>query len=135
MNRLALALSVLLGVMTSPAFASILPTNNVTIATNFEMKTKKTTINTSGTMIVDPSKAQWITLVPPKDGVALLGRVAKLEGKTATMEFMVIDTNQTEALKSNAKIVARLGEQAQIAQGPTESEPTLKIAVTVEKTR
>lgn len=130
MKFLALALCI----TASSAFASILPTKNVTIATNFEMKTAKTTINTSGTMIVDPTKPQWITLVPPKDGVALLGRVAKLVGKVATMEFMVVDTNQTEAMTSNAKIVAKLGQQAQISQGPTDSDPTLKIAVTVEKT-
>ena len=73
---------------------------------------------------------------PPRDGVALLGRVAKLEGKIATMEFMVVDTNnKKEALQSNATVITKLGQQGMIAQGAEGQEPTMKIAVTVEKTR
>jgi hypothetical protein len=131
----AFAVALLSVIVSTTGFASILPTKNVTIATNFMLKTAKSTIDTSGTMIIDPTKPRWVTLVPPKDGIALLGRVAKLEGKIATLEFMVVDTNKTEALQSNSSIVTELGKQAQIAQGPTADEPTMKIAVTVEKTR
>lgn len=131
----ALGIALLTIMVSGTALASIVPTKNVTIATNFQLKTAKSTIDSTGTLIVDPTKPQWVTLVPPKEGVALLGRVAKLEGKIATMEFMVIDTNQTEAMKSNSRIVAKLGQQAVIEQGPTKDDPTLKIAVTVEKTR
>ncbi len=133
--KLALGSLALTLVTSNAAFASILPTKNVTIATNFQLKTAKSTIDTSGTMIIDPTKPQWVTLVPPKEGVALLGRIAKLKGKIATLEFMVVDTNKTEALQSSATIVTALGKQAEISQGPTPDEPTMKIAVTVEKTR
>jgi hypothetical protein len=54
------------------------------------------------------------SLTEPKGGVALLGRMVEADAKSLHMEYMVVDTNQKNAITSTPAIVALLKEPASV---------------------
>jgi hypothetical protein len=84
------------------------------LKTAFEYQTGEKTTKTENTSVLDANYKGWTTLVPPKDGVTLLGKLIENENKTVQVEYMVIDTNRPNALVSTPSVIARPGEAAHI---------------------
>ncbi len=84
------------------------------LKTAFEYQTADKITKAETTQMLDSNYKGWTTLIPPKDGVTLLGKLAEGENKTINVEYMVIDTNRPNALVSSPSVVARIGESARI---------------------
>jgi hypothetical protein len=84
------------------------------LKTAFEYQTADKTTKTETTSMLDSSYKGWTTLVPPKDGVTLLGKLAEGENKTLNVEYMVIDTNRQNTIVSTSSVIAKIGESAKI---------------------
>jgi len=94
------------------------------IKTAFEYQAKKTTFKSEATFILDEKNKAWTTLIPPKDGIALLGRLIGSDARSIHMEYIVVNTNQKNAVISTPGINANLGETASIEIG-TDSDKVI----------
>lgn len=83
------------------------------ITTSFEYQIANKTTKSESTIILDMENPQrWNTLVPPRNGVSLLGKLVAIEGDSLTMEYLVVDANRGDAIISSPSIVATVGKEA-----------------------
>jgi type II secretory pathway component GspD/PulD (secretin) len=92
------------------------------IKTEFNYQGKNKGAKSESSFVLDSSNKSWTTLATPKDGIALLGRVASNDTKFLEMEYIVVDTNEKNAVISTPAIRAKLGEVARIKVGSSELE-------------
>lgn len=98
------------------------------VKTVFEYQDKNKTSKSESSFIIDAKNNAWTTLTEPKDGIALLGRVATSDSDSLRMEYIVVDTNQKNAVISTPAIYAVLGEPAKIEVGESDGK---KVSVSI----
>jgi hypothetical protein len=108
---LALIATTLLGTVSFAATTSI---RGITVKTTFQYQNKNKSAATESTLVVDPDSKTWMTVAPPKDGIALLARIAESDSKTVQLEYIVVDTQQANAVVSAPQLKVNLGEAAKI---------------------
>src|SRR4051812_20843169 len=84
------------------------------LKTAFEYQSLGLTQKSETTSVLDANNKGWTTLVPPKDGVTLLGRLTQGENKTVDVEYMVIDTKKLNPLVSTSSVKAKFGQAAKL---------------------
>ena len=100
------------------------------IKTVFDYQAKEKTSKSEATLILDAKNKTWTTLLPPKNGIALLGRLAESDSKSIQMEYIVVDTNQNNAVISTPRITALLGETASIELGTSGEKVMVSLLAT-----
>lgn len=63
----------------------------------------------------DSKDKTWKTITNDKSGVILLAKVVEENAKTVSMEYLILDSKNQNAVLATPKIVAKLGEKARIA--------------------
>jgi hypothetical protein len=104
------------------------------VKTAFEYQAKNKTSKSESTFILDAKNKGWTTLTEPKDGIALLGRVTSSDAKSLQMEYIVVDTNQKNAVISTPAIQALLGKAANIEVGQPNGEK-VRVSLLAEPTK
>jgi hypothetical protein len=100
------------------------------LKTAFEYQSGDKTTKTESASVLDANYKGWTTLVPPKDGVTLLGKLVENENKTIQVEYMVIDTNRPNALVSSPSVVAKVGESATIESQDNRGRVSVQMVAT-----
>lgn len=103
------------------------------IQTTFEYQAKNRISKSDSTFILDAKNRAWTALTEPNDGVALLGRVTSSDSKSLQMEYLVVDTNQKNAVISTPAIHTLLGEAAKIEVGQSNGD-TIRVSLIAEST-
>ncbi len=75
----------------------------------------------------------WTTLIEPKNGVAVLGRVVKADKKSLHIEYLVVDTTKSNAVISTPEIITNFGEKAEITMG-SDADP-VKVVISLLATQ
>src|SRR5436190_2211515 len=85
------------------------------LKTSFEYANGARTVKSETTIVIDDKNMTWMTLSPPKNGLALIGRVVGHHAKRIDIEYVVVDTeNPTSAVIVSPTIKAIIGEKANL---------------------
>jgi hypothetical protein len=84
------------------------------IKTSFEYNANGHHDKTDSSIAINDKNNAWMTLSPPKGGVTLLGRVAKMTAKIVELEYIVIDTNLKNPIVVTPGIKAVIGQKANL---------------------
>lgn len=84
-------------------------------------------IKSNREFILPQNNKSWNTLVDPKNGVAVLGRMVKADQKSIHLEYMIVDTKKPNAIISTPSIGALLGENAEISTKGDTEQFTIKL--------
>ncbi|MBI1862416.1 MAG: hypothetical protein HYR96_16000 [Deltaproteobacteria bacterium] len=88
--------------------------NGFLIKTVLSYTSSSGVIESEREFILPKNNTSWNTLVDPKNGVALIGRLVKSDKKSIHIEYMILDTKKANAIISTPSIAALLGESAEI---------------------
>lgn len=123
MRRFAFAASLVLATLALHAQAASETRNGLLIKTSFTYESEGKSSKSESSFILDEQNKAWTNLVPPKNGVALLGRMVSKSAGNLHMEYIVVDTTKGNSVISTPAIVAMLGEPAEVGMtapnGPT----------------
>lgn len=103
------------------------------IESSFEYRTPKSETKSGHTMLRSADDKSWTAAVPPREGIALLGRITSVEGKNVAIEYMLVDTNNPNGVVYHQKFLVPFGERAEVTVGKIKNEPELRIAVLVKQ--
>ena len=81
-------------------------------------------------LILSNKNRSWNTLVNAKDGIALLGKILRSDHKSIQVEYLLVDTNQANAVITTPSIMALLGEKTEISAKSDVLEFTVKLLAT-----
>jgi hypothetical protein len=108
--------------------------NGFKIESEFTYESSLKKMKSKSEFILAANHKAWTTLAQPKDGVALLGRVTSSDKKSISLEYIVVDTSQANAVISTPAIIARLGEKAQIEVGSNDSKEKVVVSLLATRT-
>jgi hypothetical protein len=113
-------------IITQSTFASV-SDSKLSVQTFFSFKGEGRNMMANTENQIPTQSEEWTELVPEKNGVMVLGKVAGRTNDTVTLDMMVIDTNKdpSEGI-SRPQVQAKIGEKAEIG---IEGEDNFKIAV------
>ena len=100
------------------------------IDTTFAYHSKVQNFKTSGSFVLVENYKGWTTLIPPKEGIALLGKVANRRADTVELEYIVIDTSKNFAVISTPGIVTRLDSKAEMTVAGDNEEIQVSLLAT-----
>lgn len=108
--------------------------NGFKVETTFDYHNSGKEIKSQSTFILAKENKTWTTLIEPKSGVALLGRVVKSDKKSLHFEYIVVDTTKNNAVISTPAIIANLGEKAEITVGSNAEQDKVAISLLATET-
>ncbi len=109
------------------SMATINASKGFKIETQFEYSNNDKSMTSKGEFILAENNKSWTTLTEPKNGVALLGRVAKSDKTGLRFEYIVVDTTKNNAVISTPMIITKMGQKAEV----TMSTETEKIVISL----
>lgn len=102
------------------------------IKSDFAFTTSGKEIKSQSEFIMSEDNKIWTSLVEPKNGVALLGRIVKTDKDAIHMEYIVVDITRPNVVISTPSIIARLGEKAEMSVNGNSEE--VKVGLLAKKT-
>ena len=107
MKLLILALTIC---FSSSVFAS-------TLSFDYELNFKEGAVKFDSVkkLSFDSKDRTWKTIANDKSGIMLLGKVVDENAKTVSMEYLILDSKNQNAVLAMPKVVANIGEKASIA--------------------
>jgi hypothetical protein len=94
--------------------------NGFSIESSLTYKSDNKTVTTSDELILPIDSRHWVSLISPKDGVSVLGKLVTSTPTTVHIEYIVLDNSKKpNNIISTPSIVSKLGEKAEIKiEGP-----------------
>lgn len=95
-----------------PAEDSATLEKGVILKTSFEYKTNENSVKTEKRVFLADRESKWVNLSHPRDGVVLLGRMLKHDQANLEMEYLIVDTNRTDAVLTTPSITTPIGKKS-----------------------